>query len=304
MNWNHFAIFIEVYRLQSISRAADVLNMSQPGVSNALKRLQTSLGVELFVRKGRGIVPTVAANLLAEQLEAATKMIDVALEQVTDFDPNKPHRFEIATNEVIQHLLLPYIDHPMVGNCKINLSLSPYSDDDLEACLMENQADLAVDFQDNLIASFCSTTLLDDELVVVASNRHPSLKAGQPLTLEAYYQQTHIVQRLRRGNQMVADYFSKNRLKQRDIVAQADSMLSAMMLVAKTQHITLVSRHLASAYAKEMGLAIFDVPFEAMQVSHKLMWHKRVDHSAGHRWLRDTLQALIDIAVKEQSENG
>lgn len=299
MNWNQFAIFIEVYRLRSISKAADVLNMSQPGVSNAIKRLQTSLGVELFIRKGRGIIPTVAANLLAEQLESATHMIEVALEQVIDFDPQKPHRFDVTTNEVIQHLLLPFIDHPMVGNCKINLSLSPYTDIDVETKLIENQTDLIVDFQDSAMRSFSSMSLLDDEIVVVARRQHPQLHPGQALTETSYYQQKHITQRLRRGNQLVADYFSLGVMKQRDIVAQADSMLSAMMLVSQTDNITLVSKNLAKLYAEQMKLNIFSLPFDTLKVTHQLLWHKRMENSPGHKWLRETIQSLIKLATKD-----
>ncbi|MGR5119873.1 LysR family transcriptional regulator [Vibrio astriarenae] len=299
VNWNQFAIFIEVYRLQSISRAAEVLNMSQPGVSNALRRLQAGLGVDLFVRKGRGIAPTVAANLLAEQLEQATQMIDVALEQVVEFDPAKPHRFDVTTNEVIQHLLLPYIDHPIVGNCKINLSMTPSSDIDISQKLVESQTDLVVDIQDNLMNSFSSQAVLKDEIVVVASVSHPQLQQGDVLTEELYFSQKHIVQSLRRANQFIADFFSLEPLRQRDIVTQSDSILSAMMLASQTHHLTVVSRSLANLYAQKMGLNMFELPFEVRSFNHTLLWHRRMEHSSGHRWLRETIQQLLTMATQK-----
>ena len=50
-------IFLEVYRTGSITAAADKLDMTQPGVSTAIKRLQNQIGAALFVRQGRSITP-------------------------------------------------------------------------------------------------------------------------------------------------------------------------------------------------------------------------------------------------------
>ncbi|MDN3685335.1 LysR family transcriptional regulator [Vibrio sinaloensis] len=54
---NLFKVFLSVYQHRSITVAADVLGLTQPGVSGVLKRLQQQLGVQLFIRSGRGIAP-------------------------------------------------------------------------------------------------------------------------------------------------------------------------------------------------------------------------------------------------------
>lgn len=56
--------FSEVYRQQSISRAADFLHISRQALSHSIKMLENDLGVELFVREKDGVAPTKAADSL------------------------------------------------------------------------------------------------------------------------------------------------------------------------------------------------------------------------------------------------
>ncbi|MEO0388002.1 MAG: pca operon transcription factor PcaQ [Pseudomonadota bacterium] len=61
MNWDpslrirHIRTFLEVARWESVSRAAQTLNTSQPAVSRTLRELETILGQPLFDRVGRGL---------------------------------------------------------------------------------------------------------------------------------------------------------------------------------------------------------------------------------------------------------
>ena len=58
---NLLTVFDAVMQEQNITRAAHVLGMSQPAVSNAVARLKVMFNDELFVRYGRGIQPTARA---------------------------------------------------------------------------------------------------------------------------------------------------------------------------------------------------------------------------------------------------
>lgn len=58
--------FSEVYRCRSISHAAEILHISRQALSQSIRNLETQLGVDLFIRKRDGVVPTMAADLLFE----------------------------------------------------------------------------------------------------------------------------------------------------------------------------------------------------------------------------------------------
>lgn len=67
MDIRHIRYFLEITRQGSISKAAKVLQMTQPPLSAALKNLEEELGVRLLERTPRGIVPTNAGELLLQK---------------------------------------------------------------------------------------------------------------------------------------------------------------------------------------------------------------------------------------------
>lgn len=58
MTLRHMKILVEVYRQNSVTKAAQALHLSQPSVSLALRELEDYYGVTLFERVGRRISPT------------------------------------------------------------------------------------------------------------------------------------------------------------------------------------------------------------------------------------------------------
>lgn len=65
---NLLRVFVAAYRSQSVTKAADELDMTQSAVSNALARLKEGAGQELFSRTGRGIKPTRFAQDLYQRV--------------------------------------------------------------------------------------------------------------------------------------------------------------------------------------------------------------------------------------------
>lgn len=61
--------FIELYKIENISRAAERLGITQPSLSLSLKRLEEALGVKLFMRSKSGAKATKEADLLAKDVE-------------------------------------------------------------------------------------------------------------------------------------------------------------------------------------------------------------------------------------------
>ena len=55
---NLFVIMNAIYTEGSLTKAAEVVGITQPAVSNALARLRERFNDDLFVRTGTGMVPT------------------------------------------------------------------------------------------------------------------------------------------------------------------------------------------------------------------------------------------------------
>jgi LysR family glycine cleavage system transcriptional activator len=69
-------------RLKSISLAADELHVTHGAVSHQIKSLEEFLGVKMFVRSGRGVVPTIEGELLAEATREALEKIAGTIESL------------------------------------------------------------------------------------------------------------------------------------------------------------------------------------------------------------------------------
>jgi DNA-binding transcriptional LysR family regulator len=71
-------VFSSVYRNKSFSRASEELNLTQPTVSEHIKNLEDELGVTLFDRVGRQVIPTKEADHLhAKAVEIIQKLRDL-----------------------------------------------------------------------------------------------------------------------------------------------------------------------------------------------------------------------------------
>src|SRR3954469_15084041 len=69
LSLHQLTCFISVYEHRSLTRAAEELGYAQPSVSEQIRALEKSLGVQLFRRGGRGVVPTTIAETLRPHAE-------------------------------------------------------------------------------------------------------------------------------------------------------------------------------------------------------------------------------------------
>lgn len=87
MNVQHLRYFLTVMETGSVSRAADVMGVTQPTLSVALKRLEQEFGVPLFARDGRGIRPLRGAKLLEEKIRPAVRALSNARQDLSGIAP-------------------------------------------------------------------------------------------------------------------------------------------------------------------------------------------------------------------------
>jgi DNA-binding transcriptional LysR family regulator len=74
--------FCAALELGSFTAAADALRVSQPAVAEQIRKLEQSLGADLFVRAGRGVVPTDAGRAFAEHATRSLRAVEDAAASV------------------------------------------------------------------------------------------------------------------------------------------------------------------------------------------------------------------------------
>jgi DNA-binding transcriptional LysR family regulator len=74
--------FCATVALGSFTAAAETLGVSQPAVAEQIRKLEQTLGVDLFVRAGRGVVATEAGEVFAEHATRSLRAVEEATESV------------------------------------------------------------------------------------------------------------------------------------------------------------------------------------------------------------------------------
>ncbi len=110
LDLNLLIVFNELFKRRSVSAVASSINLTQPAVSNALRRLRESLNDELFVKTSRGMVPTPFALQFAEPIAYALNSIQSTLDQNINFDPLSSSRtFNVAMSDIGEIYFIPIL---------------------------------------------------------------------------------------------------------------------------------------------------------------------------------------------------
>lgn len=95
MNILHMKYALEIARCGSINKAAEVLLMNQPNLSRAIKELETTLGVKIFSRSAKGMVPTPEGEKFLSYAGSLLKQVD-EIENMFRRESVEKKRFSIS----------------------------------------------------------------------------------------------------------------------------------------------------------------------------------------------------------------
>ena len=98
---NLFVILNAIYTEGSLTKAAEVVGITQPAVSNALSRLRDKFNDDLFVRTGSGMVPTQKTENMINDVQSALTLIQQSVNEPDAFDPASTKRnFKLSLGDV------------------------------------------------------------------------------------------------------------------------------------------------------------------------------------------------------------
>ncbi|WP_332628695.1 LysR family transcriptional regulator [Halalkalibacter flavus] len=90
MELRQIRYFMEVAKREHVTEAADALHVAQSAVSRQISNLESELGVDLFIRKGRRVKVTPIGEMFLERMKQAINVIDNARIEVEEYlDPEQ-----------------------------------------------------------------------------------------------------------------------------------------------------------------------------------------------------------------------
>ena len=121
---NLFVIMNSIYTEGSLTKAAEVVGITQPAVSNALSRLREKFDDELFVRTGSGMVPTQKTENIIKDIQNALQLMQKSVNEPDEFDPKTSERtFRISLGDINEGRILAILMNK-IGNLPWELSFS------------------------------------------------------------------------------------------------------------------------------------------------------------------------------------
>ncbi|HVG85154.1 MAG TPA: LysR family transcriptional regulator [Vicinamibacterales bacterium] len=190
---HHLRLIAQVARTESVTRAADLLNVTQSAVSHQLRELEDKLGTPLFVRSGRRMLLTPAGRLLVEAADNVLQTIARVESQVDQIARHAAGELRVCTHCYTGYSWLPAIvaglrqRYPAFG-----LQIVPEYTVDPITALLDAKLDLAIMNDESDDRRLRYRELFDDEHVAVVPASHrwaarpfvtPEEIAAEPLYL-------------------------------------------------------------------------------------------------------------------------
>ena len=313
LDLNLLRVFDVVMTERNVTRAAGRLAMTQPAVSNALRRLRESTGEELFVTAPTGVVPTPHAVALWPTVRSALDGLRDALAPQR-FEPRADARsFTLAMADANAALTVPRLVETLQREApRVDLCFVPLATRDPRPLLEHGQADIAVGFFPDVAVAlavegdtgvFRLDRLYACEYVCVMRRDHP-LAAGE-LTLDAYCDADHLRVSFAGRPRGFVDEALAGLGRERRVMITVNQFFTAGSVVRDSDLLTVLPRSFVNATGHAADLAIRYLPFAMPEIAVGLLWHRRHEHDAAQRWLRahvtDASAAIAHEVARERA---
>jgi DNA-binding transcriptional LysR family regulator len=293
LDLNLLVVFNQLLRERKVSAAADSLGLTQPAVSNALKRLRLALQDELFVRTYQGMAPTPYAEQLAEPVALALQTLREALNREDAFDPLTSERtFTLAMTDIGEIYFTPRLMDALARlapKCVIStVRDNPMS---LREDLQNGTVDLAVGLLPHLQAGFFQRRLFHHRYVCLCRADHPATR--EPLTLERFLAYGHVrVVSANTGHGEVDAHMAREGIE-RAVRLEVPHFVAVGHILQRTDLLATVPERFAACCEEPFRLATLPHPVVLPQIAINLFWHGKYHKDPANRWLRQLMFELF-----------
>jgi DNA-binding transcriptional LysR family regulator len=309
LDLNLLRVFDALAEERSVTRAGARLGLSQSAVSHALGRLRLMLADPLFVRGSDGMLPTARAQEIAPRLRLGLAQLQEALSP-TAFDPGRTsRRFILAAGAYAGAVLMPEVLNLIRAEAPAAELRVHAIDGSLGEDLESGRTDLAIGSFGRASPRFDREVLFRETAVWAMSARHPAAAsdvmsletlAELPQVLIAGPQDRAIDGRIVEGglerwviwdDRGALDEALAGIGRSKSVALTVQDAQSALAVVSRTDMAALAPRRLASAFAQQYGLKLFEPPYRSPVVHLEALWRRGLGPSPAVDWLRGRLRS-------------
>jgi len=302
---NLLVYFDVLLRELNVTRAADQLGISQPAMSNGLKRLRVLFDDPLLIRTSKGMTPTERATELKPEIRELLVGLEKAVQPKAKFNPYESDQvFRMMASDYAEATLIPLLIARLRNEApKVILDIMTPSDvnfPDVE----QGRVDMVINRFDSIPQSFHQKVLWKDTFSCLINKNHPVLKN---FNLESYLDAHHVwvsktgmgvgvgmdpddVQRLGWVDEALARLDAKRR-----ITVFTRHYQAASSLAERQDLIATVPSKMARLQQDNSRVSIVPPPFDIPSIELTMAWSPLLQHNPAHKWMRELITETARI---------
>ena len=296
---NLFIVFDAIYTEANLTRAGQIVGITQPAVSNALARLRETFNDPLFVRTAQGMVPTPMAQNIITPVRSALQLLRVSVQESRSFNPQEANKtYRISMTDLSESVVLPHLAariRRLAPNVSIDSFLTKRRETTKE--LAAGRLDFAVDAPLNTDPQVRHVKLMEDRYVCALRRGHPLAK--DKISLDEYMGLTHIHISSRRSGLGHVDLALGRQGIQRKIALRSQHYLMATTVLQSTDMAMTVPER----FARRNDLHFVELPIKDMTaLETHLYWHESTDQDPANRWMREQIIEISQQAMAQEKK--
>lgn len=262
---NLLTIFCLIYSVGSISKVADMLNISPSAVSQSLRKLREMMGDNLFVRSGNMLLPTVFSDELYDNTISIIDRLSTLLPGST---PTLKKRLTLYTESFISPLVVPELTEKLLlANSDISLlhRTADLNEQKIIELLNMRQADVVFSTFANENSTIACQKVCDMKLVLVAAQDNP--RYGDVIT-EALFRDASLVGYNTRNEKII--YYRSivdKKFRSSDRCLLTTSFASILIIIARTECLGIIPERAFATYSEMYKLKRIETHFPLPQFS-------------------------------------
>jgi DNA-binding transcriptional LysR family regulator len=272
---------------RSVTRAAERLNLTQPAMSAALRRLRESFNDELLAVNGKQMIPTPHAQNLAPLVSQMIVSAQALIASSTLFDPKTSRRvFRIHASDYITTILIrPLTIELSTLAPGVRLEILPLHPN-MRPELDRGTIDVIIAPEQFHFRDHPAEFLFEERHVLLGWDANPMFDG--PISVEDYESASHVVVELA-DTRSFAEEFMRAHGDRRRIDVVVPSFTNVPWLLPETNRIAIVHERLAKLFVGKLPLKIAELPFEMPRMREMAQFHRARSADKGLVWLKERL---------------
>ena len=260
-------------RERNVTRAASYLGLSQPAMSNGLRRLRLMFNDPLLVRTSEGMTPTERALELQPLIREALAQVDKAIQPQAAFEPATTERvFRIMASDYAESTIIPRILHRLREEAP-GIVLDIMTPSDVSFLDVEQgKVDMVINRFDSIPQSFHQKLIWNDSFTCLFSAENP---------IRDNFNDPDDVQRLGWVDEALTKLGKK-----RHITIFTRHYQAAMLLAEQKDLIVTLPTRAAHLKQQNPRVIMREPPFSIPAMELKMAWSPLLQNNPGHQWMR------------------